>query len=81
MWYKRIGRGGRRLTFAVFLFNVLPKGVIMGKILKTSEEGRKCKFLGCNRVLSIYNHKDYCHVHRNQMSNEHKQEIPHRHLV
>ena len=53
----------------------------MGKILKTSDEGRKCRFLGCNRALSIYNHKDYCHVHQNQISNEQRQETPHRHLL
>ena len=35
----------------------------MGKLLKTSAEGRKCMFLHCTRILSIYNHEAYCHIH------------------
>jgi len=67
--------------FAAFLFIVLHMGVTMGKALKTSDKGRKCRFLGCNRALSIYNHKDYCHVHLNQISNEQRQEVPHHHKI
>ena len=52
--------------------NALPKGVTMGKTLKTSAEGRKCMFPQCKSILSIYNHEDYCHVHRDQMSHEQK---------
>jgi hypothetical protein len=44
----------------------------MSKILKTSAEGRKCKFLGCTRNLSIYNHADYCHLHREEMAEKQK---------
>ena len=33
------------------------------KKVKTSLKGRKCKFLHCKHVLSIYNHELYCHVH------------------
>jgi hypothetical protein len=36
----------------------------MQKMLKTSAEGRKCRFPHCTRILSIYNHEDYCHIHR-----------------
>ncbi len=36
----------------------------MAKALKTSAEGRKCAYPCCNRTLSIYNHEEYCHVHR-----------------
>ncbi|MCE5340214.1 MAG: hypothetical protein LLF92_03690 [Planctomycetaceae bacterium] len=39
----------------------------MAKALKTSAENRKCAFLDCGRTLSIYNHEDYCHVHRDNM--------------
>ena len=39
----------------------------MAKELKTSEGGRNCKFPHCKHLLSIYNHEDYCHVHRNQV--------------
>ena len=40
----------------------------MGKILKTSPAGRKCQFVNCNQILSIYNHEGYCHIHRDLMS-------------
>ena len=33
------------------------------KKVKTSLKGRKCKFLHCKHILSIYNHESYCHVH------------------
>ena len=36
------------------------------KIL-TSHKGRKCKYPGCHRVLSIYNHEVNCHVHLNRL--------------
>ncbi len=39
----------------------------MGKTLKTSAENRKCMFPNCTRILSIYNHEAYCHIHRDQM--------------
>ena len=44
-----------------------PKGVTMGKILKTSPLGRKCIFLNCTHTLSIYNHEMYCHLHQDQI--------------
>ena len=28
-----------------------------------SHKGRKCKYPGCKRLLSIYNHEALCHVH------------------
>ena len=37
------------------------------KIL-TSHKGRKCKYPGCRRILSIYNHEVNCHVHLNRLS-------------
>jgi len=46
------------LTFAVFLL----EGVSIKKI-KMSLKGRKCKYLHCKHILSIYNHEPYCHVH------------------
>ncbi len=52
----------------------------MTKILKTSLEGRKCKFPNCQRILSIYNHQAYCHVHLEQVSADEKPK-PHRHAV
>jgi len=33
------------------------------KKIRTSNKGRKCKFLHCKQILSIYNHEEYCHVH------------------
>jgi len=39
----------------------------MGKILKTSAEGRKCAFLNCTHILSIYNHTAYCHLHEDKI--------------
>jgi len=50
----------------------------MAKTLKTSAEGRKCIFPQCNRLLSIYNHGSYCHVHRDQMT-EAQRKLPYRH--
>lgn len=38
----------------------------MAKIMKTSAEGRRCKYPNCNRLLSIYNHQLYCRVHQEQ---------------
>jgi hypothetical protein len=42
----------------------------MKKMLKTSAEGRRCMFANCNRILSIYNHERYCHLHLYQMAQE-----------
>jgi hypothetical protein len=47
----------------------------MGKILKTSAEGRKCTFPNCTRTLSIYNHEAYCHIHLDQMPRDKKLKI------
>jgi hypothetical protein len=48
----------------------------MGKILKTSAEGRKCMFPNCTNTLSIYNHEAYCHVHRGQMPQTSQKQKP-----
>ena len=45
----------------------------MTKILKTSAEGRRCKFPNCQHLLSIYNHQAYCRVHLEQVPLEEKQ--------
>ena len=47
----------------------------MGKTMKTSASGRKCMFLHCKCILSIYNHEAYCHVHRGQIPQEQKPKI------
>lgn len=36
----------------------------MAKKLISSRKGRKCKYRGCKRILNIYNHGIYCHIHR-----------------
>jgi len=51
----------------------------MAKALKTSAEGRKCAYPNCNRLLSIYNHDAYCHVHRDQASQKQMRKGPYRH--
>jgi hypothetical protein len=52
----------------------------MGKILKTSAEGRKCTFPDCTHILSIYNHEAYCHIHLDNMPQDKKPKIsPHPH--
>ena len=38
------------------------------KKILTSHKGRKCKYPDCRRLLSIYNHSPYCHVHLNWVS-------------
>ncbi|MCP4611133.1 MAG: hypothetical protein GY845_20685 [Planctomycetes bacterium] len=54
----------------------------MLKTLKTSAEGRKCKFPHCKHLLSIYNHEAYCHVHREQMAEKRKlTKIPYSHYA
>ena len=53
----------------------------MPKTLKTSPEGRKCEFPQCLRLLSIYNHEAYCHVHRDQVSRERMVKTPYHHMV
>ncbi len=57
------------------------KGVKMGKMLKTSATDRKCAFPGCKNILSIYNHENYCHVHRDKMSEKKKREVPYHHVT
>jgi hypothetical protein len=47
----------------------------MGKILKTSAEGRKCTFPSCTHILSVYNHDTYCHLHLDQMLHKQKPKI------
>jgi hypothetical protein len=44
----------------------------MGKILKTSAEGRKCSYPDCTHSLSIYNHEVYCHLHLDAMAEKQK---------
>ena len=52
----------------------------MAKVLKTSAEGRKCTFPNCNRLLSIYNHEPFCHVHRDKKNQATQlQKIPYHH--
>ncbi|MHC4681981.1 MAG: hypothetical protein ACYTEK_25220 [Planctomycetota bacterium] len=53
----------------------------MEKTLKTSPEGRKCKFLNCKHLLSIYNHEPYCHIHRDQISRERTVKTPYHHMA
>ena len=48
----------------------------MVKILKTSADGRKCMFPHCTRILSVYNHNAYCHIHLDQMLQEQIQVVP-----
>jgi hypothetical protein len=48
----------------------------MAKMLKTSAEGRRCKFPHCTVILSIYNHEEYCRIHREQVVREDKTEPP-----
>jgi len=47
----------------------------MKKMLKTSAEGRKCIFPNCTRILSIYNHKDYCNIHWDKIPQDKKPKI------
>ncbi len=50
----------------------------MQKPLKSSAEGRKCRYPGCERTLSIYNHGSYCHNHLDQMAEAEKRKTaPH----
>lgn len=44
----------------------------MTKMLKTSAEGRRCKFQDCCKLLSIYNHDSYCRVHQEQTESREK---------
>jgi len=43
--------------------------------VKVSHKGRKCKFLHCKHVLSIYNHEEYCHIHLSQFPHVYKFKI------
>jgi len=52
----------------------------MAKKLKTSANGRKCKFPHCEHLLSIYNHEAYCHIHR-KLAQEQMRNIPYHHPV
>jgi hypothetical protein len=52
----------------------------MAKMLKTSAEGRKCKYPHCTVILSIYNHQEYCRIHREQMVQQDKTKQSIRHV-
>ena len=56
-------------------------GVTMAKALKTSGNGRKCAFPHCKRLLSIYNHEAYCHIHRDQVTQKQLPKTPYHHAV
>jgi hypothetical protein len=51
----------------------------MKKLLKTSAEGRICKYPNCRQVLSIYNHQVHCRIHQEKMRVEAKIE-PYKHF-
>ncbi len=51
----------------------------MTKKLRTSDEGRRCGYPGCERLLSIYNHESYCRVHLAQTTAQEKVK-PYRHV-
>jgi len=53
----------------------------MAKILKTSPNDRKCTFPHCKRLLSIYNHEAYCHVHRDLVAQARMPKMPYHHAV
>lgn len=53
----------------------------MEKHLKTSASGRECMFPNCKRILSIYNHKTYCHIHLDYELHEQKPKIPYHHVA
>ena len=38
------------------------------KKITASHKGRKCRYKGCKRALSIYNHEVHCHVHLVKLS-------------
>ena len=52
----------------------------MAKALKISPENRKCLFPLCNNILSIYNHKDYCRLHWDQMPDDKKTKMTYQHI-
>jgi len=58
-----------RTTTNLCGFFVIREGWVIKKI-KTSGKGRKCKFLHCKHILSIYNHESYCHVHLGLLAND-----------
>ena len=64
-------------SFFVWQFHLI--GVVMAKTLKTSPEGRKCKFATCKRLLSVYNHAAYCRIHWDQVSRKKVLQIPYHH--
>jgi len=53
----------------------------MAKKLKTSADGRTCAFPHCKYLLSIYNHSEYCHVHRDKMVEKQRLKVPYHHPV
>ena len=53
----------------------------MGKKIEISAEGRKCMFPNYKRILSVYNHGAYCHIHLEQIANEQTSKSPYKHKV
>lgn len=53
----------------------------MAKTLKTSPEGRKCTFPRCKRLLSIYNHQPYCHIHQDMLARARMVKLPYHHTA
>lgn len=52
----------------------------MAKQLKTSADNRMCMFPDCKQILSIYNHAEYCHVHRDRMADKQKTKTAYYHF-
>jgi len=52
----------------------------MTKKIKTSPKGRVCAYPNCKQILSIYNHKPYCHIHlRKKVAQKDLAKIPYHH--
>lgn len=45
------------------------------KKIRTSHKGRICKFPHCKRILSIYNHEVYCHIHLSLVGTGNRQKV------
>lgn len=39
---------------------------MLAKKISIEHKGRKCKYPGCKKSLSIYNHNTQCHAHINE---------------
>ena len=43
--------------------------------IRISRKGRRCRYPHCRKLLSIYNHEAFCHVHLGRVPQEQRAKV------